>query len=456
MRILALPLLTALAPAQFFLRDVGPQPPQAVDQIVHDLARARTVALLDTGTWEHDGFAWAQVPTGTVPPARYEHAMVFDGTRVLLYGGQAAAGGALGDFWSYNGASWAPVPMGGTNPGLRRAAALAHDQNRGRTVLFGGTDMLGGFPDDTWEWDGATWTRFPQAAIGSPGSRVWHRMVFDPVAGRTVLCGGAMNPVLFTDTWQYDGISWAQTNASGLPPRLNAGLVYDWSQQRVVLLGGQDALGLGNDVLAYDTVGASWSTLPVANALPSWLVSAAAYDVAAGRTVLFGQQDLFDPTTETHYLYGSGALTASYTPFGAGCAGGTVVIGGRPGVLPPAQLSAVQGSLPVRGTTFGVRVGGVGSSPLVLLGLGLSNTQSGGQPLPLDLGPVGMPGCPLLIDPIELLPTVLAGGDAEWTLRVPLDPLLAGLVFHQQAWVIDPTAAGGIGSVSNAATGVVQ
>src|SRR5687767_936871 len=79
--------------------------------------------------------------------------------------------------------------------------AMAYDLGRQRVVLFGG--RAPGFGQDTWEWDGATWTRrFP---ANSPSARGGHRMAFDSVRARVLLFGGTDGSGVLNDTWAWDG-----------------------------------------------------------------------------------------------------------------------------------------------------------------------------------------------------------------------------------------------------------
>ncbi len=58
----------------------------------------------------------------------------------------------------------------------------------------------------------------------------------------------------------------------------------------------------------------------------------------------------------------------------------------------------------------------------------------------MSLGPVGMPGCDLLV-PIDVAELRLAvAGSAEWSVVIPNVPTLAGAVFRQQAFVFDVAA----------------
>ncbi len=67
---------------------------------------------------------------------------------------------------------------------------MAYDSARGVTVLFGGLRYPNVF-DDTWEWDGTTWT---QLAIPGPPPRQRHGMAYDTARGVTVFFRG--------DTWE--------------------------------------------------------------------------------------------------------------------------------------------------------------------------------------------------------------------------------------------------------------
>src|SRR5690349_7726680 len=60
---------------------------------------------------------------------------------------------------------------------------IAYDSARGVTVLFGGGygDSTSGMNNETWEWDGTTWTqKFPAVA---PSPRTAFGMVYDSARG---------------------------------------------------------------------------------------------------------------------------------------------------------------------------------------------------------------------------------------------------------------------------------
>jgi hypothetical protein len=87
------------------------------------------------------------------------------GNEVVLFGGESARGDDLNDTWAFNGTSWTRLSV--SNPPPPRSngvmATLGHE-----VVLFGGYDN-GRFLPDTWTFDGTRWTRV--TAANSPPAR---------------------------------------------------------------------------------------------------------------------------------------------------------------------------------------------------------------------------------------------------------------------------------------------
>ena len=71
-------------------------------------------------------------------------------------------------------------------PPSRRSHGMAYDSARGVVVMFGGNSA--GFLDDTWEYDGTTWTEVLPAA--KPPPREVMGMTYDPTSARVVMFGG--------------------------------------------------------------------------------------------------------------------------------------------------------------------------------------------------------------------------------------------------------------------------
>src|SRR5262249_9807287 len=126
-----------------------------------------------------------------------------------------------------------------------------------------------------------------------------------------------------------------------------------------------------------------------------------------------------------------GGSAARYRTWGRGCAGSN-------GLEP--RLQPV--TMPQLGSTWTVDLRDLaGGSGFALVVTALSDQSWNGAPLPVDLAPIGMPGC--LARPSNDVVTVLANnnGTARFALAIPAAPALAGFVVFQQGAVFDPALA---------------
>jgi len=218
--------------------------------MVYDSARGRSVLFgggLTAGaappnTWEWDGTAWTLRSLAASPPSRLWHAMAFDAARgvTVLFGG-SGGGLDLGDTWVFDGTSWSQLTPA-TSPSPRFGHAMAFDSVRKRVVLFGGRSN-GVRQADTWEWDGSNWTQISTSS--APSARFWHSMAFDSQLGKTRIFGGdhvaafSLGPV--NDTWEWDGASWTQDVTSSAPsPRAGQSMAFDSGRGRSIVFGGTD------------------------------------------------------------------------------------------------------------------------------------------------------------------------------------------------------------------------
>ena len=142
-----------------------------------------------------------------------------------------------------------------------------------------------------------------------------------------------------------------------------------------------------------------------------------------------------------------------YTPGGGPAAGALGFLGaGCPGTLPRSSIDAT--SQPIIGQTMTVTVDQLPQNLAVLV-LGTSSTTSPFGPLPLDLAPIGAPGCFARVSP-DVLPTLTGTNNvATFSLPIANSPVFAGFVFHMQALVFDPPANAFGLVVSDAVTAVV-
>lgn len=190
-------------------------------------------------TWAWDGSRWDLRHTGDGHEGS-ARSLVLDSTRneLVSLGSYYDGNNVSREFWrtrtrTWDGARWTQHDTPFVNLG---GMALAHDPVRQVTVLFGGSG-----PDGTWEWDGSAWRA--RTPLVSPGARVDHAMAFDAASSSTLLFGGFTylwsTAVYFDDTWSWNGVSWTRLAPSHAPsPRRGHALVHDPVRRRTILHGG--------------------------------------------------------------------------------------------------------------------------------------------------------------------------------------------------------------------------
>ena len=373
--------------------------------------------------WRQQGDDWVQL-TAPLPPARSDSQMVYDSVRqrLVMFGGIDAVG-ALQDTWQWDGLTWTS-PLLLVKPPARWGHAMAFDPERGVTVLYGGYGATpGNMFDDLWEWDGSTWQQI--AASNAPGPRLMTAMAFDPVNHNVLLHGGivpvgASSSMPANDTWSWNGSTWQQ-HQPATPPTLRNGaaLVCDTARQRVVLTGGSSG-----GSFAWEWDGLQWS-LPWQPAPSERNAHAVAYDGTLRRVVLFGGRWLGSDTMLADTWQYETAMPANIQAYGSGCTG----TAGTP------ELGSAANSLPWLGDTVRNVV-----SNVVPGALGALFVSSFTQTPPISLAVVGMPGCDLLLtrDFVEF--RLAVAGSAEWTLQLPSVPEIAGVPLYQQAFPFDAAA----------------
>jgi len=177
--------------------------------------------------------------------------------------------------------SWQQVAS--TGPGARRSPSIAYDSARNRLVLFGGS-AASETKSDTWEWDGSTWAL---RSTTGPGPRNGHALAYDALHGRTLLFGGynAAN-VPQGDTWSWDGTTWTKVSMTGPTARFYPNMAYDSVRQEVILFGGlEQNFALPNDTWAWN--GTAWVKVAMSGPAGRY-AGAMAFDAVRQRMVLFG------------------------------------------------------------------------------------------------------------------------------------------------------------------------
>jgi hypothetical protein len=261
------------------------------------------VVLLDTGnypsfsnflneTWTWSGTDWSNTSPNLTNsngplPGRINAAMGYDGTNVMLFGGQAgsAAAGLLNDTWVWNGSTWtqltpATVPFGRYGTGTSN-----HGSNQ--VVMFGGQNTLYKLLE-TWIWNGSsqTWTQVSIANGVGPAARTDHMMAGN-LAGTTVLFGGQGTNRQFNDTWTFNGTTWTQLAPATSPSiRSDAAMAYDSVNSIWVMFGGKNEYY--NLLETWTFNGTTWSQVNVTTGPSARIGAQMCFDTQSGKTILFG------------------------------------------------------------------------------------------------------------------------------------------------------------------------
>lgn len=397
---------------------------EASGQCLSVFGRDALSGSFTTQIWRLQGSTWSTL-TGAAPPPRIQGALAYDSLhqRLVLFGGVDAAQQGLDDTWLWNGTSWSSAVVA-VRPPARTTAAMAFDRDRGVVVLLGGESIAtpGTYFADVWQWNGSAWQQSP---VSLPSARARAMLAYDPVGGGLLLHGGlgpgGQSGTLLNDTMTFTGALWIVRQPATPPPwRMFGCMVTDPLRQRVVLLGG------GVDPFPWEWNGSEWN--PMVQPSPALRSYAGiAYDAVQRRVVLHGGLAIgpFGSYALNDTWSFATPLPADVAPFGVGCAG----TAGTP------ALAAKPFALPWLGDTMRNVVQTVPAASL-----GAFFVSSFGSTPPLSLAAFGMPGCDLLV-PVDVAEfRVATAGSAEWELAIPNTPSLAAAQFRQQAFVIDAPA----------------
>ena len=206
--------------------------------------------------------------------------------RVVLFGG-ATPSGETNDTWEWDGASWSPRSPS-VSPPARSGAVMFYDAALSAIVLFGG-DRFSSRPllNDTWIWSGASWTQLTPSH--SPPVRRGACGAFDSARGVGVVFSGYCQA---NDTWGWTGSDWQRLSTPTMPgSRLAASMAYD-SQRRCAVMIGGFYWNRGTAIAAADTWvwnGASWKSIPTLPASEVLGNAPMAFDSQRGVMVLFAR-----------------------------------------------------------------------------------------------------------------------------------------------------------------------
>ena len=228
---------------------------------------------LNSATATGPALYWTKVqPSGSPPAARVAQTAVYASvsSRMIVFGGGLGCSSpCASDTWildNANGAggtpAWIPLSPSGSLPPPRLFHTAVYDPNTNSMIVFGGNDCFSTDYNDVWvlgNADGTTgtpaWTQLAPTGT-APSARGYAAAVYDPANNIMVLYGGNDDSGLRGDVWvlsHANGVggtpAWTQLAPSGAPaPRGQLSAIYDATNNRMTIFGGQGASGALGDV----------------------------------------------------------------------------------------------------------------------------------------------------------------------------------------------------------------
>lgn len=232
---------------------------QSGSSVVFDIARDRIVRFggnsdigeMVEGTWEGTPTGWQERRSLQEPPRLPRAPMTYDSEhhRVVLFDSSP-----VGGVWLWDGTAWTHPLVVGPTP--RTGALMTYDAGNRRTIMFGGTspDEAPTPTNETWMWDGTTWTLLTLAHSPPVGRQ--YAMAYDPGRGAVVLFGGQEA----SDVWELTGggaSDWHRVVPpdSGPDGGADPSVTYDPATHAIVMCDG------GSPLRLWSWDGSTWTEL---------------------------------------------------------------------------------------------------------------------------------------------------------------------------------------------------
>lgn len=199
--------------------------PNKSSRFVLDSARQRIIGYDGIVTQAWDGNAWSVIASGANKPrAIGGFLMTYDTARdrVVLFGG-ATQSFALNETWEFDGTTWTKQAVTGDEP--MSGDVLTYDEARQVTILF---DWQAGELQAVWEWDGASWTTRAFDRYDAP------KLYFPSAVYAPTLGGVAAYDTRGLGTLSiWDGNGW---KTGPVLPQVEIALRFDPDEQRLTAI----------------------------------------------------------------------------------------------------------------------------------------------------------------------------------------------------------------------------
>lgn len=184
-----------------------------------------------------------------------------------------------------------------STPSARYGAKMIFDPVAKRTILFGGrADRIFGlkYYNDLWSFNpqSQNWEEIKTDA--KPAGRLSPGMVYDPENHQIIIFGGDTKEDRVGDTWIYDIAAnyWEEISSEKSPlPRSDMGMVYDKVNKVVILVSGycrDNFREQCNDTWVFDPQAQLWTEMQPANQPPIMYGHSLVYDAVNDEVLLLG------------------------------------------------------------------------------------------------------------------------------------------------------------------------
>jgi len=246
---------------------------------------APLTGVIQTATFTYSNKAWNGVGDVAYPVPRSLFTFASDPVNKVIYmfGGVNDAT-VFADFWTYQNGMFR-AQLTSNQPTDCASPIGAFDTERSKLVVLCAASA-------TWEYDGSTWKQFDASKTAPPGHR-FGSLVYDQNLKKIIYFGGYdINGVYLDQTWTYDGTNWVQVKKNPAPSRSLTSMWYDPILKKTVLYGGlgrltsQDRLTRYSDMWSFD--GTGWTQIKP-EVTPGMRYGAqVAVDPKTGHAILFG------------------------------------------------------------------------------------------------------------------------------------------------------------------------
>ena len=170
---------------------------------------------------------WTELPSEDGPRARVAHSMVVSGDQLIVYGGNSTSAATsyvpMADVWAYdlNDKAWSRLDDDAP-AGKRHFQATAISDDGAKMFVYGGGDeraYYGPFFGDLWAYrvESGTWSQLHDGTGDAPQARIMPSLIYDGTDNRLILWSGHDDSNLgnTNQVWSFDlsTYTWSMLNS---------------------------------------------------------------------------------------------------------------------------------------------------------------------------------------------------------------------------------------------------